>query len=316
MIDNVKNICISKNVTEAGQYYFYVKDSWGRTSKCAVVFYETSLNETKVNVDGNDIEKIITLSGYSYAIPKAEKQGYKFCGWKSNSILTTPTYFVGQCTTANRNINLYAVWEKNENNNGNTSSNGNNNTIGNKNDVTIQKKAQKITAKSFTKTYGSRAFSLNAKTNGNGKLTYKSSNNKVAKISSTGKVTIKGCGKVTIIVNASETSDYKVATKKITITVKPKKGKLSKVTSPKKATIKITWSRLKGITGYQLQISGNKKFGKGVLQRYFSKKQKSITVPLLKKSGKKYYVRIRSYKQTRGRDYYGKWSKVKSVKVK
>lgn len=179
-----------------------------------------------------------------------------------------------------------------------------------------QKKNQIILAKSCTKKYGSKLFSLNVKTNGDGKLTYKSSNNKVVKISSTGKVTIKGCGKATIIVNASETSNYKAATKKITITVKPKQGRLSKVRSLKKETVKIVWKKLKGITGYQIQISKNKKFKKGVLQRYFLASQTSIAVPLKKESGKKYYVRIRAYKIVKGKDYYGKWSRVKTVKVK
>ena len=34
------------------------------------------------------------------------------------------------------------------------------------------------------------------------------------------------------------------------------------------------------------------------------------------KSGKKYYVKIRTYKTIKGKKYYSKWSKVKSIKTK
>lgn len=178
------------------------------------------------------------------------------------------------------------------------------------------KKEQVIDVQSINKTYSSKPFSLNAKTTGNGKLTYKSSNTKVAKISSSGKVTMMGYGKATITITAPETNCYKAATKKIEITVNPKKAKLLKVKSPRQESMKISWEKDKLATGYQVQFSTNKKFKKGLRQRYFNKNQKSITVPLKKKSGKKYYVRIRSYKRMSGVDYYSKWSKVKKVTIK
>ena len=139
---------------------------------------------------------------------------------------------------------------------------------------------------------------------------------KVAKISSSGKVTMVGYGKAAITITASETYSYKIATKKIEITVNPKKAKLSKIKSPKKESMKINWKKDKLVTGYQVQFSTNKKFKKGLRQRYFNKNQKSIIVPLKNKSGKRYYVRVRSYKRMNGVDYYGKWSSVKSVKIK
>ena len=85
----------------------------------------------------------------------------------------------------------------------------------------VVKASQTITANSFTKTYGNKPFSLGAKAKT--KLTYKSSNTKVATVSSTGRVTLKGPGKATITITAAATSQYNAATKKITITVKPKK---------------------------------------------------------------------------------------------
>ncbi len=82
--------------------------------------------------------------------------------------------------------------------------------------------AQKITGTTtYKKTTASKAFKLNAKANT--KLTYKSSNTKVATVDKNGKVTIKGKGKAVIIVSAAATSEYQAATKKVTIQVTAKK---------------------------------------------------------------------------------------------
>ena len=173
-----------------------------------------------------------------------------------------------------------------------------------------------IIAKSIIKAYSKRPFLLKAKATGNERLIYKSNNNKVAKISSLGKVTMKGYGKAIITITAPKSNQYEVATKKIELIVIPKKAKLSKVKSSRKESVDISWKKDNLATGYQVQISTSRKFRKGVLQRYFSSSQKFIKVPLKKKSGKKYYVHIRSYKRMNGIDYYGKWSSLKSVIVK
>ena len=82
--------------------------------------------------------------------------------------------------------------------------------------------AQKITGTTtYKKTTASKAFKLNAKANT--KLTYKSSNTKVATVDKNGKVTIKGKGKAVITVSAAATSEYQAATKKVTIQVTAKK---------------------------------------------------------------------------------------------
>ena len=53
-------------------------------------------------------------------------------------------------------------------------------------------------------------------------LTYTSSNKKVAAVDKNVKVTIKGAGKAVITVKAAATSEYKAATKKVTIKVSAK----------------------------------------------------------------------------------------------
>lgn len=98
----------------------------------------------------------------------------------------------------------------------------------------------------------------------------------------------------------------------------PKNNKKVKVASAKagKKSIKVTWKKVKGIKGYQIQYSTNKKFKKGNKTiTVKSKKSTSATIKKLK-SKKKYYVRMRTYKIVNGKKVYSAWSKAKSVKVK
>ena len=75
----------------------------------------------------------------------------------------------------------------------------------------------KNTKNVVSKKYGDKAFSLGAKAKT--KLTYKSSNTKIATVDSKGKVTIKAAGTVKITINATATSTYKAATAKV-LTIK------------------------------------------------------------------------------------------------
>ena len=76
----------------------------------------------------------------------------------------------------------------------------------------VKKKQTIITAFGTTvKTYGDKAKSLGAKTTGNGKLTYVSSNKSVVTVSSNGLVSIKGTGKAVVTIKASATTKYNSA---------------------------------------------------------------------------------------------------------
>ncbi|MBQ4529180.1 MAG: leucine-rich repeat protein [Lachnospiraceae bacterium] len=175
---------------------------------------------------------------------------------------------------------------------------------------------QTITAQNVTKTYGSKAFSLKAETNGNGKLTYTTSNKKVVTVSHSGKVTIKGYGKATITIKAAATAGYKAATKKVTITVKPKKAVISSVKSLKEKSITIKWKKDTKASGYILQYSTDKRFKKNVKKVTISS-NKTISKEISKlKAGKTYYVRVCSYMKSSGEKIQGSYSKAKSVKVK
>ena len=177
-----------------------------------------------------------------------------------------------------------------------------------------EKSGQKITgiSSSYKKAYNS-SFTLKPKAKG--KITYKSSNTKVATVNSKGKVKIKGTGKVTITITAKETSAYKKQTKKVTIYAVPGKRDIKKLSSGKKK-LTVQWKKDNRSDGYQVQYSTDKKFKKNVKNVVIGKKQTTKQTIKKLKTGKKYYVRIRSYKKISGKKYYGTWSSKKTVKVK
>ena len=114
----------------------------------------------------------------------------------------------------------------------------------------------------------------------------------------------------------ADTTNKATATKKANKTVKkPKNTKIKKLTS-KKANLTITWSKVSGVKGYQIQVATDKKFKKNK-KTVTIKKQKTTKKTIKKlKSGKKYYVRIRTYKVSKNKKIYSSWTKAKTVKIK
>ena len=99
--------------------------------------------------------------------------------------------------------------------------------------------------------------------------------------------------------------------KKIT---KPKKAKIKKVKGYKKA-LEVSYAKVSGASGYQLQVATEKKFKKNKKTVTAKKSKTKVKISKLKKK-KKYYVRVRAYKSASGKKVYGAWSKVKTVKTK
>ncbi len=85
--------------------------------------------------------------------------------------------------------------------------------------------------------------------------------------------------------------------------------------SAKDNGFKVKWKKRANITGYQIQVATDKKFKKNA-KTVVVKKQKTTTATIKKlKSKKKYYVRIRTYKNSNNKKIYSPWSKVKSTKT-
>lgn len=100
---------------------------------------------------------------------------------------------------------------------------------------------------------------------------------------------------------------------------KPSVAKVKKVSAKKtskKKQLKVTWKKVNGAKGYQIKASLNKKFKSAKKYNTITKtlnKNKKSAVLKIKKSNKKYYVKVRAYKiykNSKGKTVkaWGKWS--------
>lgn len=100
----------------------------------------------------------------------------------------------------------------------------------------------------------------------------------------------------------------KKVVKKVAAPSKPQKVKAK---NNKKKTATVTWSKVSGAKGYQIQYA---------YSAPFSKKTKTVSVNkfVAKKLKKKktYSFRVRAYKMNGKKKVYGKWSKVVRIKIK
>lgn len=153
--------------------------------------------------------------------------------------------------------------------------------------------------------------SIDGTTTSGGDITTPSGNVTTISIDTT---TLSGGGNVTTAVPTT-----KVSVSVVTLTTKATAAKVAVgKTKVKKVSLKKAKIKLKKISGakYQIKISTTKKFKK---KKTVTKKVAKIkfTVKSKKIKGKRIlYVKARAYKVVNGITYYGKWSKIKKVKVK
>lgn len=149
--------------------------------------------------------------------------------------------------------------------------------------------------------YGTKPFQINASSNS--RMTFTSSNPKIVVVdANTGKVTVKNTGVAAITIKSGN------VTRRVTIKVSPKKISVKSAKTAKGRKLTVKWAKDKMASGYQVQVSTDKKFKKNVKSKKLTKT--SYTFKKLK-TGKKYYVKIRSYKKSGKEMLYGTWSKVK-----
>lgn len=108
----------------------------------------------------------------------------------------------------------------------------------------------------------------------------------------------------------SYTTNYKAVKKLGKVNLK------SVSSARKKHTIKASWDKKSGANGYQIYYSRNKNFKKLSAKKIVKGGKKTSYVGKNFTKGKKYYVKVRAYKNVNGRKVYGKWSNVKTVKCK
>lgn len=180
-------------------------------------------------------------------------------------------------------------------------------------EMTPRKKAT-ITAGNLAVAINNKTAWVMAGTNGDGKLTYTSSDKSVATVSSGGKITPKNYGTTTITIKSAETADYLSTSKRITVTVVPKKMVIKSVKSSARKTLILKWKKDKVASGYEIQLCRKKSFKTKTLSKKVKKtatKQKITGVP-----SKTWYVRIRAYKKVKGKICNGIWSTARKVKVR
>ncbi|MCI9445867.1 MAG: leucine-rich repeat protein [Lachnospiraceae bacterium] len=155
--------------------------------------------------------------------------------------------------------------------------------------------------------YGSKPFKIKASSGSS--MTFTSSNPKIAAVDkATGKVTIKSTGIAVISIYARN------AAMDVTVKVSPKKQTIKSIKAVKGKKLTVKWANDKMASGYQVQISTDKSFKKNVQAKKVSKTSHTFTKL---KTGKKYYVKVRSYKKVSKESLYGTWSKMgTSSKIK
>lgn len=114
------------------------------------------------------------------------------------------------------------------------------------------------------------------------------------------------------ISNPSEKEDENSDTK---LTVS--KPTLKSVKAIKKGhKIKVSWNKVSNASGYQVCWYKDKKCKKTVAKKNINNANATTYSGKGFKKGKKYYVRVRAYKNVNGSKIYGKKSNIKSVKAK
>lgn len=122
--------------------------------------------------------------------------------------------------------------------------------------------------------------------------------------------TSQGYDVYTCSCGASYTTNYKAVKKLGKVNLK------SVSSARKKHAIKASWDKKSGANGYQIYYSRNKNFKKLSAKKIVKGGKKTSYAGKNFTKGKKYYVKVRAYKNVNGQKVYGKWSNVKTVKCK
>ena len=214
-------------------------------------------------------------------------------------------------TSGNNDQNNNGQNNNNTNNNSNNQNNSSNNEANN--DTAITPVPAVINASDITLTKSKKKANIITSIESDGKVSLKSSNTKVVKISGT-KVIPVNPGKANVTITVAAGTRYAAASKTVTITVIPAKTSLRSVKSKTAKQATVTWKKAKSISGYQISYSQNSSMKKAKTLTVKDSATRATLKELVSK--KKYYVRIRTYKVVSGKKYYSKWSSKKSVKIR
>ena len=168
-----------------------------------------------------------------------------------------------------------------------------------------KKKPEQPTPKAVTLTYGSKNFYLLSALPTDYDVTFSSSSSNILKIDkSSGYVTIKSPGSVTITCKASAGNKTLPAVFSTEVIIRPSKvsSVSAKKTEAKKLLVK--WKGSSKNSGYEIQVSNNKSFKNILAKKTVTSGKTTSTTVKLKSSVCNNYVRIRPYKSSRGKKIY------------
>jgi len=137
-------------------------------------------------------------------------------------------------------------------------------------------------------------------------VTWSSSNTAVATVSGTGKITAKSVGISTIMAGAKDGSG-KTAACTIAV-VPPAPASLTAVKSTS-TSVKLTWSKVTGVTGYEVYRSTIKT---GTYSKVVSLSGNTILIAGLS-TGRTYYFKVRAYKTFGSVPFKSPFTSIKSV---
>lgn len=93
-----------------------------------------------------------------------------------------------------------------------------------------------------------------------------------------------------------------------------KKTSIKTLSSPEPGVMEVTAGTISGASGYEVKYSLNKSFKNAKTKNFTGGKLYRGKVKSLR-AGKRYYVKVRAYKKVNGKKVYGKYSKLKTVKI-
>ncbi len=167
----------------------------------------------------------------------------------------------------------------------------------NKATFTISKATQTITANAAnTSIKAGKTTTIKASTTGNGAITFSSGNTSIATVNKTsGKVTSKALGTVKITVTAAATTNYKKATKTVTIKVSGLQTPAISSVTQSKTTVTIKWAKITAAKGYYIYRSTSKSSGYEKVATIKSCSTLSYKDTDSKSNGKTYYYKVYAY---------------------
>ena len=239
--------------------------------------------------------------GRTVNLPTPTRSGYKCLGWATSKSATTAKYRCGDACLPSLNTKLYAVWQ--------IAPPTVSSISGTKDGFTLKWKKHPVAVSGYQIQYSTSSKFTSPKT-----VTvssYKTVSKTVSKLTN-GKVYYVRLRAYRTVSGKKQYTGWSGAK---SVVVLPKATTVSSLKG-NKGGFTVKWKKqTSNVTGYQIQYSTSSKFTSPKTVTVSSYKTVSKTVSKLSK-GKKYYVRVRTYKTVSGKKYYSGWSACKSVKTK